>query len=90
MRTASSMHRMPDDWIANTGHEHVTDRITCDWSCFSAQLLNQWHHITRQELEYTRHNRRAIAELIERKYGVDALLVENYLRNVERTLPLLQ
>lgn len=62
--------------------------VTCDWKCLSTQLLNQWQNITRQELEYTQHDRHAIAELIERKYGIDALLVENYLLNIERTLPL--
>lgn len=69
-----------------TASDH--DHITCDWKSLSSQLLNQWPRLTRQELEYTRHNRHAIAELIERKHGIDATLVENYLSNIERTLPL--
>lgn len=71
-------------WSEDDACEH----ITCDWHCLSAQLLSQWKKLTQEELEYTGHNRQAIAELIERKHGIDAQLVEHYLQNVERTLPL--
>ncbi len=75
--------------------QHGTERmdqtiVKCNWRDLSAQLLEQWHDITRQELEATCQNRYAIAALIERKEGVDARMVENYLCNLERTLPLFQ
>jgi hypothetical protein len=62
--------------------------VACDWQEFSEQLLKQWQGITRDELEETHHDRCAIARLIERKEGISAQLVENYLINLERTLPL--
>lgn len=61
----------------------------CDWNCLSAQLLDQWKRITREELEETGHTRQGIARLIECKYGIHFRLVENYLSNLERTLPIL-
>ncbi len=66
------------------------DTVTCDWNALSQQLLEQWHELTREELESTCQERRAIAELIEEKEGIAAPLVENYLRNLERTLPLFE
>ena len=66
------------------------EQVTCDWTMLSMQLLNQWKELTRQDLECTDHSRYAIAKLVERKHGINARLVENYLCNVERTLPLLQ
>ena len=68
----------------------INDTVTCDWNALSQQLLEQWHDLTREELEGTCHERRAIAELIEEKEGIAAPLVENYLRNLERTLPLFE
>lgn len=62
-------------------------RVSCDWQALTAQLLDQWHDITREELENTQHDRHKIARLIERKEGIPAPLVENYLENLERTLP---
>jgi hypothetical protein len=64
--------------------------ISCDWHALTSQLMSQWHDLTQEELERTCHNRRAIAKLIERKEGIAAPLVENYLRNLERTLPLFE
>jgi hypothetical protein len=62
--------------------------IECDWPALKGQLLSQWKHITPQELESTGPNHRCIAMLIQRKYGISAELVENYLHNFERTMPL--
>ncbi len=63
--------------------------INCDWNVLRTQLLQQWNKLSNVELEATGHNCRNIARLIEGKYGVPAKLAENYLRNFERTLPLL-
>jgi len=65
-----------------------SDLVTCDWNIISAQLLNQWKDLTPAELEDTYHDRHRIALLIEQKYGVQPELTENYLQNLERTLPL--
>jgi len=65
-----------------------SDIISCDWNMISTQLLSQWKELTPTELERTRHDRHQIALLIERKYGIHAILTENYLKNLERTLPL--
>lgn len=65
-----------------------SDFVTCDWSVLSSQLLNQWNRLTKPELENTNQNRHEIARLIEEKYGVEPSMTENYLANLERTLPL--
>lgn len=64
------------------------DVMACDWRELSEQLLAQWHGITREELEDTHYDRHKVAELIERKGGIPSALAENYLCNLERTLPL--
>lgn len=79
---------MPSLAIANLQPVYANDNVTCDWRALKEQLLNQWERITPWELEHTRRNRRRIAQLVERKYGVYAVLVENYLKNIERTLPM--
>ena len=82
--TASAMASMPPSYAP----AYANDNVTCDWSALSTQLLEQWKRLTPVELERTQHNRHSIAQLVERKYGVYATLVENYLRNLERTLPM--
>jgi len=77
-------------YAAPANYPATSDWVKCDWEALSSQLLEQWHDITLEELEKTRKDRHAIARLIERKEGVSATLVENYLRNLERTLPLFQ
>ena len=62
--------------------------MVCDWQALCAQLLFQWNRLTHDELEKTGANRRRIAVLVSEKYGIDTKLVENYLSNLERTLPL--
>jgi hypothetical protein len=76
--------------LASQQYDRPCHDITCDRALFSSQLLNQWRDITPEELESTRYDRHQIAMLIERKEGVAASLIENYLRNLERTLPLFQ
>lgn len=62
--------------------------IKCNWVALREQLLQQWNMLTRGELENVGPNRRRIAQLIAMKYGIASAMVENYLRNFERTLPL--
>ena len=72
-------------WSSVTPHSDIID---CDWQTLSSQLLEQWHKLSPTELERTGQNRHKMAELIYEKYGVHPVLVENYLKNLERTLPL--
>jgi hypothetical protein len=63
--------------------------VTCSWPILCNQLLQQWTRLSRSELESTGHDRHRIARLIQAKYGIPISMAENYLRNFERTLPLL-
>jgi hypothetical protein len=62
--------------------------IGCDWPLLRSQLLMQWKALLPGELDSAGPNRQRIASLIEHKCGISAELVENYLRNFERTMPL--
>ena len=63
--------------------------VSCNWHVLCEQLLSQWDRITPAELENTGHNRLHVARLIQMKYGISVEMAVNYLRNFERTLPLL-
>lgn len=62
--------------------------MVCDWQALCAQLLFQWNRLTQDELKSAGANRTRIARLVSEKYDLDIRLVENYLANLERTLPL--
>jgi hypothetical protein len=62
--------------------------VNCNWQALRAQLLQQWEKLTPRKLDKAGPNRRRIAELIEGEYGIAASMIENYLRNFERTMPL--
>jgi hypothetical protein len=51
-------------------------------------LQHHWKKLTRHELERTGLAKRKLALLIQRTYGIGRVLAENYLSNLERTLPL--
>ncbi len=68
------------------GHSY---NIICKWEPFREQLLLQWDRLTQDEMDAVGPNRSKIAVLIENRYGIASNLVENYLRNFERTLPLI-
>lgn len=61
----------------------------CNWHILRRQLLRQWPLITADELNVAGADCRRIAKLIAHRYGIAPSVVENYLRNFERTLPLL-
>ncbi len=65
------------------------NEISCNWHVLREQLVNQWDRLSVSELENTGHNRIKIAGLIQNKYGISVEMAVNYLRNFERTLPLL-
>lgn len=61
--------------------------LRCNWPMLRSQLLEQWTLLTEYDLEITGPNAAYIAGLIERKYGISSTLVENYLVNFARTIP---
>lgn len=63
--------------------------LLCNWQIMRAQLLKQWTLLNTGELNAIGPNCRRIAQLIARKYAIAPVVVENYLRNFERTIPLL-
>lgn len=64
------------------------DYVQCNWPLLCGQMLLQWKKLSRADLDETGRKRRDIALLIQQKYGIASELVENYLRNLERCLPL--
>jgi hypothetical protein len=64
------------------------DRIRCNWGAFRGQMLLQWKKLSSRELDEAGPSRPGVARLIERKYGIASDLVENYLRNLERSIAL--
>lgn len=66
----------------------VNETVDCHWPSLRKELLAQWKKLTPQELDDTGRKRHSIALLIQQKHGVSWQLVENYLRNIERSLPL--
>ena len=62
--------------------------VLCDWPIFCTQLLSQWPRLTLPELNNTKHNRHQVAMLVQQKYNITSQMIENYLWNIERTMPL--
>lgn len=62
-------------------------KINCNPDVLSQVLVQQWKRLTPREIEKTGYLKHNIALLIERKYGIPNMLTENYLSNLERTLP---
>lgn len=62
-------------------------QVACSRTVLSELLIQQWKKLTPGEIEKTRFVKRSIALLIENKYGIDHALTENYLSNIEHTLP---
>ena len=70
-------------------HKGYDDQpMTCSPHLLVSLLISQWKSLSPQDIEATQYCKRRIAKLIEQKYKIDSLLVENYLTNLERTLPL--
>ena len=63
------------------------DIIDCHWPTLRTMLLMQWRKLSAKELNEAGPKRRRIAMLVQKKYGVAWQLVENYLFNIERSLP---
>lgn len=74
--------------IRHTEYFTFPSAVSCDWPPLKAQLLSQWGRLTDRELDKTGQDRHRIALLIEQKYGIHYQMVENYLCNFERTMPM--
>lgn len=61
--------------------------MQCHSGVLIGLLLLQWQRLTRREIEHTGYVKQNLARLIARKYGIDQVLAEHYLSNIERTLP---
>jgi hypothetical protein len=68
------------------GHSY---NIFCKWEPFREQILSQWNRLSSDEIDAIGPSRNRLAELIQTRYGISSGMVENYLRNFERTLPLI-
>lgn len=68
--------------------EYHSSKISCHWKELRSQLMNQWSRLSEEDLRKTGPDRHQIAELISARYGISPEMVENYLNNFERTMPL--
>jgi hypothetical protein len=66
-----------------------TSLLLCNWKMLRVQLLKQWTLISEEELDATGANCFRIAGLIAHRYNLNPHMLENYLRNFERTMPLI-
>jgi hypothetical protein len=60
--------------------------IDCAWRPFKQEVLLQWRKLDEDDLQEAGRNRRSLARIIERKYGVAWQLAETYLSHLEQTL----
>lgn len=71
------------------GHNFLSSiDLRCNWDVLRDQLLRQWTLLSEQDLEMAGPDATRIALLIERKYGIASHMIENYLLNFVRTMPL--
>lgn len=77
------------DFYENEEEEKLdsSNYLLCAFSPLKEQLLQQWKLVSESEVDRAGPNRKKLAELVHHKYGIAANLVENYLKNFERTLP---
>ncbi|GEM_PF-4272036 len=67
--------------------QSANDSVACHWPTLRSRLLAQWHKLSIQELNDIGPQRHRLALLVQAKYGIAWQLVENYIRNMERSLP---
>lgn len=65
---------------------HHHDFIDCAWRPFKQELLIQWRKLDETDLMESGRNRRQLARIIERKYGVAWQLAESYLLRLENNM----
>jgi len=76
--------------ISNARTQNFVNTIDlrCNWDMLREQLLQQWALISEHDLDMAGPDASRIAILIERKYGIASRMIENYLANFVRTMPL--
>lgn len=57
-----------------------------DWVALKQQLRQQWRRLSEHELNQVGSDRKKLAQLIAKKYGLSFTLVESYLNNLETML----
>lgn len=62
------------------------ETIDCSWRPFKQEVLIQWRKLDESDLMESGRNRRTLARIIERKYGVAWQLAESYLSALELNL----
>jgi hypothetical protein len=65
-----------------------TSSLVCKWDMLRTQLLQQWRDLSEHEIDAAGTDLYALADLMQRKYGIAPRLFRNYLLNFARTLPL--
>ena len=75
-------------WFMDEQEIGNTYDMTCKWEPLRNQILLQWARLTTRDVDGVGPNRGRLAQLIHRRYGINPLMIENYLRNFERILPL--
>lgn len=60
--------------------------IDCPWRPFKQEILVQWRKLDEDDLMESGRNRRVLARIIERKYGVAWQLAESYLTSLEASM----
>jgi len=91
MQHAAKQYRQNDprhEAFRKSTPEYYSSRISCSWKELRTQLINQWPSLGEEELKDTGPDRHRIAELISSRYGISTEMVENYLNNFERTMPM--
>ena len=74
--------------IENNKNFALTIDLRCNWDIMREQLLQQWTLLSENDLDMTGPDANRISLLIERKYGIASRMIENYLLNFVRTMPL--
>ena len=76
-------------YIRNSNQNFINSfDLRCNWDIMREQLMHQWTLLSEQDLEMAGPDAARIAMLIERKYGIASRMIENYLLNFVRTMPL--
>jgi len=82
-RFRQTIYFMPEPQVLRT-HEAP---MQSDPSTIKALLMQQWSGLTEEEIEATEYKKSELAMLLEDRYSIHHQLAENYLNNLERTLP---
>lgn len=66
-----------------------TKLVNCNWNSLRTHLMQEWNGLTPSEIDSAGPDAVRLAQLIERKYGINRERGVNYIYNLARTLPFL-